>query len=223
MTKFYKNLSQNYIARKRPEAWTLLFSLIIALLPAKAIANDDALYGPVAPPGSAFIRIFNNHPSENLTATIGGKKLKTENTYSTSKYQYFPAGDYTLELSNISSTLKLESGHYYTAYLGISGNVATIEGRGFNQRRKALIAFYNLMEVPITLKTINGKATVIPVVDPNTAGFREVNAIKIDLSAFNEKNKIVDANTIALKRGKVFSLFASASASGNPILVWIEE
>ncbi|UZE96306.1 alginate O-acetyltransferase AlgF [Alkalimarinus alittae] len=186
-------------------------------------ADDEALYGPKAPPGSAFIRIFNSSQAAMLTASIGSKTLTAEGVYSASEYQFLPAGEYTLNLKQSQQPLVLEAGHYYTAYLNKSGAISTIEGQAFSQRKKALIAFYNLTDAPLTLKTDNGKGTVIKGVDSNNSGFREVNAVKISLAVFNEQKKIASASPIALKRGEIFNLFAISQPNAHPSLVWVQE
>ena len=203
----------------------LMLSLTIAIIlgAVNASANEEAVYGPVAPPGSAFIRIFNNSQATTQSATIGGKSLTVEGAYNAGAYKFFPAEDYKLTIKNNDLTIKLETNHYYTVYLNAENEVTVVEGRGFKQRKKALLAFYNLLNNPISIKTANGKATVIKPVDKNFAGFREVNAVKITLAAFNETEKVLNAKPIALKRGKIFSLFATNNASGQVALVWVQE
>lgn len=218
-----------FIKQRNNPMHTAYFYLMLSLTMAltlgafNASANEEAVYGPVAPPGSAFIRVFNNGQATTQSATIGGKSLTVEGAYNAGPYKFFPAEDYKLTIKNNELKIKLEADHYYTAYLNAENEVTVAEGRGFKQRKKALLAFYNLLNNPISIKTANGKSTVIKSVDKNFAGFREVNAVKITLAAFNETKKVLDAKPIALKRGKIFSLFATNNASGQATLVWVQE
>ena len=225
MNRFQINLRSRNNLNKTASIWTLSLYLMTALLfyTGSVNASEEALYGPKAPPGSAFVRVFNNAQSALLTANVGGKTMTAEGAYGASAYEFLPAGEYTLSIKNIDHTLTLAADHYYTAYLDASGKISTVEGRAFNQRKKSLIVFYNLTEAPLTLKTENGKGTVIKDVASKTSGFREVNAVKIGLAAFNETAKVVSASPIVLKRGEIFSLFATSNPSAHPTLVWIQE
>lgn len=196
-------------------------ALLLTTLNVKA--DDEALYGPKAPSGSAFIRLFNSSQSTSASATIGSKTLTAEGAYNASQYQFLPAGEYTLKMNNLEQPIALEADHYYTAYLNNAGAIATVEGQAFNQRKKALIAFYNLTDAPLTLKTDNGKGTVIKDVNSNNSGFRAVNAVKISLAVFNEHAKVVSASPVALKRGEIFNLFAIKKPNAQPSLVWVQE
>ena len=226
MKKIIKTISAKRLQQQKKSRLSIFFSVIalFLLVQFNVMANEEALYDPVAPPGSAFIRIFNNDQSSELSATIGEKPLKAKDACSASEYHFVPAGNYELEIKGIRRMLNLEADHYYTAYLDALGEIAFIEGRPFNQRKKALIAFYNLIEnASLALMTANGKVSVIKPVDFNGIGFREVNAVKINLSAYQGTEKIVDAKSILLKRGKVFSLFACGSLNNRPTLVWVGE
>jgi len=214
---------QNFIKEKTGNR-TFLFSLAITLLSSSLTTNasDEGLYDPKAPAGSAFIRIFDNTSSSSFTAKIGGKTLKSSDS-NVSPYQFFPQGDYTLDMNGKSYQLPLEANHYYTAYIKPAGDIGVVEGRKFDQRKKALIAFYNFTETPLALKTVNGKSSVLAPVDASDSGFREVNAVKITLATFNETQKLISAGTVALKRGKVFNLFAFIDSNNQPALTWIQE
>ncbi len=224
MNRLSLYLSSTRCNRKGSSTRFLLLALATLLLTTLNVkASEEALYGPKAPPGSAFIRIFNSSQAAMLTASIGSKSLTAKGVYSASKYQFLPAGEYTLNIKQSQQPLVLEADHYYTAFLNKSGAISTIEGQAFSQRKKALIAFYNLTDIPLTLKTDNGKGTVIKGVEPNNSGFREVNAVKISLAVFNAQKKIVSASPIALKRGEIFNLFAVSQPNTNPSLVWVQE
>lgn len=219
----YLSTASSNVEKNSGYALLLFLTISLMLITGNVRANEEALYGPVAPPGSAFIRLFNNAPSTALSAIIGGKQLDVDGAYSASGYQFLPAGEYSLEMKSLSRQLTLDADHYYTAYVDASGKIAVVEGRGFDQRKKALIAFYNLTASPLSLKTANGKGTVVADVASNESGFREVNAVKIGLAAFINEEKIVDAKPVVLKRGKTFSLFAIGNSNDRPALVWVQE
>ena len=194
-------------------------TLLLGLIPT-AEADDAALYARKAPPGSAFIRIFNNSHAHTQQAAINNLSLKASGKFNTSPYQFLPAKQYQLTLAGITIPVSLEPDHAYTFYLDATDNIVTVEGAIFKNKRKALIEFYNLTSTPLTLKTSDGKVTVIEPVSPQSRGFREINAVNLGLSAFAEGRKLADAKPIQLKRAQIFSLFAISTSPTKPALFW---
>ena len=73
---------------------TLAGAALIAAHAARA--GDEALYGPAAPPGSAFVRVFNGTPQSLLDARVGTEDFNEIPPYDASEFTFLPPGSYSL-------------------------------------------------------------------------------------------------------------------------------
>jgi len=218
-----KSLSINQYSQRLLAILKLSLVFLISFPVTNVSANEEALYGPTAPTGSTFIRFFNNTNNGTQTAHIAGKALKRAKPYQAGAYQFFPANNYMVTIQGDERSFKFDANHYYTVYLNTSNSVAIAEGREFKSRKKALISLYNLSNKALNIKTANGKTSVIDTVAASSVGFREINAVKVSLAAFDGETKIQNALIVSLKRGKVFNLFATMDSSGQINLNWIQD
>ena len=58
-------------------AKTLALAAGMSLVSMSAFAGDAALYGPVAPKGSSFVRVY-NAANQEVSATVGSTNLSEE-------------------------------------------------------------------------------------------------------------------------------------------------
>ncbi len=205
------------------------FYLFFVLMFGGALASlaqaegEGALYGPEAPAGSAFIRVFNgqiNLPVKE--ASVAGKELGEVDPISASKYVFLEPGSMEVDLDGKKHPVTLDKDSYYTLILMDGGVVKLVKDEAFDNRRKALVSFYNLTDVDsLDLKTSNGKTAILESVSQLDTKNRQVNAVKISVAAFSGDQKLADAAPVNLERGKVFSLFACGDKS-SPKLVWVE-
>ena len=202
-------------AREVTTAATAFAMFCVASGPARA-----GLYPPAAPPGSAFIRLFNGTTQRGLDAQVGDKSIHDVAPYQASAYVFLPPGSYSAKIGGISKSLKLDGSRCYTAAL-YKGAVKLFDQPCFDSQIKALVALYNLESgSTLSLRTANGKTKVISGVGPNQVGHREVNAISARFAVFSSGKKLAEAQPKTLERGKAFSLFVTGSAA-QPNLVWI--
>ena len=177
------------------------------------------LYAREAPPGSAFIHVFNATPNTGVPVQIGDRSQPPLLPFTAGDYIFLPAGEYTVRAGPHSQSFKLESNHYYT----VSGSATGLRLFGFNEpltKLKATIALFNLTpDLTLTLKTVDGGATVFDSIPPDTSTQRAINPLQLDLALFNGDKKIANVPRIALQRGQSFSLFVSGTQAA-PVLVW---
>lgn len=201
-------------------AVTLLLSL---LFPVLGQAGEDALYAADAPDGATFIRVVNADVNGNIPqAKIGGKAIKDIEPLAASPYIHLPAGTYQLEVGDQAAPVTMEKDRFYTAVVLDSGELEIMPDKSFENPRKALISFYNLTEDSgISLKTANGKVSVIDPVESLSVANREINAVKVALSAFASGEALASTSPVNLQRGTVFSFFIM-DVGGSPRLVVAE-
>ncbi|MCP5162260.1 MAG: alginate O-acetyltransferase AlgF [Hahellaceae bacterium] len=199
-----------------------VFAIILLWLPLSSSAGEDALYGPVAPPGSAFIRVFNASAIESIDASAAELKMTDVASMAASDYSFLAPGDLNATVGGTPLTGKLAPNKHYTLVFLGEGLAQLVEDAYFENRKKALISFYNFTDAqPLTLKTADGKVAVVSNTASGQRGERMLNAVKLGMSVFAGTAKVGDIAPYVLERGKVSSLFALGHSSA-PVFVWIE-
>jgi alginate O-acetyltransferase complex protein AlgF len=185
-----------------------------------SVAAYAGLYPPAAPPGSAFVRVFNGTPQAKIVAQLGDKSIADTPSMQASSYIFLAPGSYGLKLGGQQKELSLQASRCYTAALQPQG-IELFEQECFNSQLKSLVSMFNLLEgSTLSLKTADGATTVIDSVTPHAGGHREVNPLKASLAVYNGDAKLAEAKPVSLERGKAVSLFVTGSAQA-PVLVWI--
>lgn len=183
-------------------------------------AGEEALYEPLAPPGSAFVRVFNASPGDELDARLGDQDIADIAAYAGSAYVFLPAGRQTLTIGAQTLPVTLAPDVSYTAVYD-GARIQMVEGPRFGNRLKAHVSLYNLLGGDVlSLKTADGMTPVLEGVAPGASAAREVNAVKVNLAVYEGATKLGDAKPIALERGKSFSLFVAGSKQ-EPVLEWV--
>ena len=189
----------------------------LALLPARA--GDEGVYGPVAPPNSAFLRVFNATAQPELQARIADKTLDEIPAFGASEFVFLPPGKYTLAVGQVSQPVTLEANKFYTAALEGKA-LQLLHNERYTNRLKALVIVYNLVDgSTLSLKTPDGRP-VIEDVGPNSIGSREVNAVKVNLALYDGAKKVTDVKPMNLERGRAFSLFVAGNKD-QPVTSWV--
>lgn len=195
------------------------FAFVAILLGGAGIATAG-LYPPAAPPGSAFIRVFNATSQARVAAQVGSKNLGDTAAFGASSYVFLPPGQYPVKIGTATQTAALQGKHCYTAALEDGGRMHLFDQPCFNSQLKALIAVYNMIDgTTLSLRTTDG-TTVVDGIAANGSGQREVNPVKASLAVYDGSGKLADAKPVMLSRGSTYSLFVLGTRS-SPVLIWI--
>jgi alginate O-acetyltransferase complex protein AlgF len=215
-----------HMKRTNTEAYRFLATALAivlvaaALIAAEAARADEALYGPAAPPGSAFVRLFNGTTQSIIDAKVGPEEFNEIPPYDASEFTFLPPGSYDLAAGPVKQKVTLQADRYYTAAV-LNGKVQLLENGKYSNRMKALVVLYNLTgDSALSLKTADGKTAVVDNVAPSTAGQREVNAVKAQLALYKGNQLFTQVRPVALERGRAFSLFVAGTAT-SPVPVWV--
>lgn len=200
------------------KALTLAAGLSLASLPAFAGA-DAALYGPSAPKGSTFVRLY-NAASAPAAASVGNTQIKQVGAQASSDFSFLPGGDYTAQVGGKSVPVKLAADKYYTLINNAGGSPQLIEEPPFRNKQKALVRVQNLSDQPLALKTADGKTEVVKPVAAKGRGEREINPVKVSLALYAGDKKVGDVKPVALERGEAAVLYVTGSGS-NLSPVWV--
>ncbi|MFT8234256.1 alginate O-acetyltransferase AlgF [Pseudomonas guariconensis] len=200
------------------KAFTLAAGL--SLLSLQALAGADAaLYGPSAPKGSTFVRLY-NASSSPAAASVGNTQIKPVGAQASSDFSFLPGGDYTAQVGGKSVPVKLAADKYYTLVNNAGGSPQLIEEPPFKNKQKALVRVQNLSDQTLTLKTADGKTEVVKPVAAKGRGEREINPVKVSLALYEGDKKVSDLKPVALERGEAAVLYVTGSGS-NLSPVWV--
>jgi alginate O-acetyltransferase complex protein AlgF len=193
----------------------------LSLLSLQAFAGADAaLYGPSAPKGSTFVRIY-NAGNQAVSASVGTTKINDVAAQASSDFSFMPQGDYSAQVGSQSLPVKLASDHYYTLVNNASGSPQLVEEPPFKNKQKSLVRVQNLSDQALTLKTADGKTEVVKAVAAKARGEREINPVKVSLALYEGDKKVSDLKPVALERGEAAVLYITGSGS-NLSPVWVK-
>ncbi|MDH5722404.1 MAG: alginate O-acetyltransferase AlgF [Alphaproteobacteria bacterium] len=168
-------------------------------------SEDEGLYDEVPPENSAFIRFLHAQDGESeVPPIVNGRKRDGVKFGGIKPYGVVASGTVNLELGQGKGAFETEAGKYYTAIL--KNNVLTLEVvPEIENELKAQMIVHNLTERDnITLKTADGKVSVIGPIAPNSFQVREINPIKVSFAIFSGDEKFVDLIDWPLERGESY-------------------
>lgn len=192
----------------------------ISLFSLQAFAGDSALYGPTAPKGSTFVRVYNASSAE-ISASVGNTNLNEVAPQASTAFSFMPQGDYSAKLGSQTVPVKLAGDHYYTLVNNATGKPQLVEEPPFKNKQKSLVRVQNLSDKSLTLKTADGKTDVVKAVAAKGTGEREINPVKVSFALFDGDKKVSDLKPVALERGEAAVLYVTGSGSSlSP--VWVK-
>ncbi|WP_407315128.1 alginate O-acetyltransferase AlgF [Pseudomonas sp. nanlin1] len=192
----------------------------MSLLSVPAFAGDAALYGPTAPKGSTFVRVY-NASNQEISASVGNTNMAEIAPMGSSDFSFMPQGDYSAKLGSKTVPVKLASDHYYTLVNNTAGQPQLVEEPPFKNKQKSLVRVQNLSDKALTLKTADGKTDVVKEVAAKGRGEREINPVKVSLALYQGDKKVSDLKPVALERGEAAVLYVTGEGSSlSP--VWVK-
>lgn len=181
------------------------------------ISLSSPLYAPAPPANSAFVRLVSTLP-QTTTLNWGGAVLSLKPNQ-VSPYRIFKQGKHQLQTAQISQSIMLEAGFFYTAVL-------SARGWWFNQDRsnasliQARIAVYNTSSQSIQVKTADGQQVLWDRVQPRSYAMQPVNPVKVRLAVgLGQKNLILPESQ--LEPNKAYSIFVFGNQKTNQA-IWLE-
>ncbi len=169
-----------------------------------AAAQDEGLYAPAPPADAAFVRILNTNQGET-TPTLGDTSFQALAYGKVSPYRVVLQGNADLSAGNVTDTLTLQAGRFYTVIIGDSATL--IEDPTLDNRAQTLLLLYNTSAKPVNLKTADGSTAVIPDVAPGEVGSIPVNPISVAFGAFRGSAALTTFAEVQLERSAAYSTF----------------
>ncbi|MBQ0711605.1 MAG: alginate O-acetyltransferase AlgF [Porticoccus sp.] len=185
----------------------------LVMLAQASIAAENVLYDPVAPDNSAFIRLINldNNPTIfKLSIKADAQNIPP---HSVGGFIFFPPGEINATVNSIDKKITANASDVVNL-INISGEQVILVEEYFESSHKSLATLYNFSESDLSLRTINGKHTLIDSIDSMKSGSREINEVKVDLGVFEGEKLVSDVGSVSFKKGRSFS-FVVYSKNGS--------
>jgi alginate O-acetyltransferase complex protein AlgF len=195
-----------------------LFAALAAAAATPAFAEGDAgLYDAPPPPNSAFLRIIDARGTTGLAATLGDKAVTLTDS-AISGYAIVPAGTVKIAAGEAAGDVTIEAGKFYTVALFAAGAASPLllEDKVIANPAKSGVYLYNFGSAEATLFAPKQKVAVIEKVAPGTSGFREINAVTLDLEVRSgEAVSAVPGVVLKRRAGTSFVVFADGKVAST--------
>lgn len=194
---------------------TFVFALLV-MVPSLVIAagEDEGLYDPVAPEGSAFVRLLNVGEGEVDFSTDGKSRFVVAGG-DISPYVVQKKGAFKAEAGGLSVDVVAEEGAYYTIFAK-DGVLTSSRDMAVASRAKAMVMFYNLTAAEgVSLKTADGKVEIIAQLPVGGSAGREMNSVKVSIGAFSGVESLASLKDAVIERGNAYAIVAMPDAQGT--------
>lgn len=192
----------------------LLLALCLAT-PVLASAQDGnaALYDAVAPAGSAYVRMLNLTANGSELMVSGKSAAQKIAAGKLGNYLFVAPGAHKLAAGGASLETELKA-NSATTLIYDGKQLKAIADTYTEDSKKAQIAFYNLTDKPLSLKTLDGKHAVVESVASGQSGSRPVNEIKIGFAAYAGEQNLAKFDELFLKKGRSYSYVVIPDGAG---------
>lgn len=184
--------------------------MILGMAAAPALAQDQGLYDPLPPEGSAFVRFVSESPENgSKQAKANDKNYDYLNFKQVSSYYVIPQGSVKAGIGSATKDFNAESGKFYTVVLNESGALDVKDDPQNANEAKSQIVFYNLTDKrDLSLKTADGKVEIVPPLSAGGVGDKQINPVKVSIAVFDGDTKLKDLGPVSLERGASYSAIA---------------
>lgn len=179
-----------------------IFVILFLALPALAVSEDEGLYDALPPEGSAFARFVHADPSVegDIRPKINGKSRDGVKFTGVKPYGVIPPGKTTAELGGVTLEFEAEPDAHYTIILQ-KGELKAVKDPDLQDQLKAQIIVYNLTSKgDISLKTADGKVSIVGPLAHGENQNREINPIKVSFAIYSGEEKFADLIDWPLER-----------------------
>lgn len=181
-------------------------------------AAQESVYGPAAPPGSGFVRVFlAASPAETVTVDVGTVAFGPVSGGTVTAYRPVDEGLYLLRLPGRETELFARAGTYQTV-LVTAREIVVIRDTPHEDPAKTQLALYNVStQADVALVTADAGQTVIPALAPLSGSAIAVNAVTVRFAVTvgnDDASHTVEVAPFTLRRGASFSIFAFEPGEG---------
>jgi len=188
-----------------------------------ALAQDEALYDPVPPRDSAYVRIIDAACEGNFEVSIGGRSIPVAEG-GISYFVPLKAGAYPVTSpgnSGLSGTVTIDPGKAYSVVVrGSSGPARALQDVIEANPDKSAVYLYNLTSRDgAELFAPKANVAIVSSVASEKAGFRSVNAVTVDTEVRLE-GKVIEKLAQQTFRRRAGQTYVVCEAGGSPKVIY---
>lgn len=197
----------------------LLICVTGAVAPARG--DEEGLYDPAPPPGSAYLRLINAGGQGTIELQLGGMPFVSAAEATASDYVVTPQGAKLAGWQGKTLPIQLGAGKFYSLVIN-AGQAKLMEDPALQSRAKAMLRLYNLSKHPtLSLKTADGKVAIIEDVPPAGAADRLVNSARLALGVYGGADRLATTPEVSVERGNAYGVLA-VGAGKTVKAVWVK-
>jgi hypothetical protein len=183
----------------------LIVMLMLLAVCMMSNADDAALYDK-APKGSSFIRVISLSTTP-MSVRLGDRNIQAQSYCSASEFLYLPAGQYSQTIGDISWSGEFEEDGIYSLVIS-DAEIWLLKEPKATHSRKGVLAVYNFSDYQsISVRTSEGGRLVFRELPKGQLVYRQVNPIKIGLSAYADEQRLHDSAPVIFQTRVLSSLF----------------
>lgn len=192
-----------------------------------ALAQDEQLYESAPPPGAAFVRVINLTEGDRpVEVMIGGVLAGSIDRLDASPYRVVEEREMSVAVGEFEGVSSIEPGRFFSIVARGSDNdmmLTTLEDIPNTDRTKAQLVLYNLTgETDVDLVASGGSLVVFEDVAPDSADYRNVNALTVDFSVMVNGTAVASFADVHLERGAVYGFVVGGTEKPDAALVRAE-
>ena len=202
--------------------WSLpMLATALAVGPSAAAAAQT-LYGAGAPPGAAYVRVFQATDAEGAgPLKLGSARFEAPGRGSVTPYRPVSPDVYLVRSGGHSAEIIPRAERYYTVAFTGEG-IRVIEDPAHTDPARAQLVLYNLSSLDqVDLRTADGKTLLIVPLAPGSVGRVTVNAVPVRLAVFALGAMLHLVRDPGLSRGSSYSTFVFEE-NGRAEVLWAE-
>ncbi|MCL1079023.1 hypothetical protein D5R81_13700 [Parashewanella spongiae] len=198
-----------------------LITALLLISTSNAYSNETALYDPQVKANEALVRVLNLTEHSIVANFVSvNKKINNTASFTFSSYIRVRAGQNNFSINGHELSIDVKQGQFYTVVTKPDGNLTFAVDKKINKKGKSMIAVYNYSKAKtLSLKTANGKVTIIENVKPNATGYREINALSINMGIFEDTTKVRETNKQHLQKDKIKNIAIIDASDGVAIAI----
>lgn len=200
-----------------------VFLALGAFSPAMA-EGDEGLYDDVPPEGSVFIRFIHAQKSSTseIHPSVNGRERDGARLGAVKPYSVAPNGPVSVSFGGAEETFEAEPGAHYSVILQEDGSLRIEKDPEASDPLKAQIILYNFTgRDDISVRTADGKVTVIGPLASGSFEDRAVNPIKVSFAVYAGDEKYADLADWPLERGQSYTISVVEDQDGNGIAAYV--
>lgn len=194
------------------KSFFVCLAVFLLSVPAYA-ADEEALYAPVPPADSAFVRTVNATGNVQEKITVDGVEPQKSTQDFVSDFSVIKQGSHVVQFGDKKETLQIEAQQYYTIAVINQNEVKVIKDKVIEDPSKASLYFYNLSDAGVaSLSSTTHKANIFKTVSAGASDSREINAVVLGLEVKVADTSAGVLDNVELKRQQGTSVFLTGKS-----------